>query len=165
VLTVPIEGIVGSAELGAKRQCYVLTPDNRTEVRDIVVGQSNDTKAEIREGLKEGDVVVLNPGAIIGDSAKVRKAGQGKGDSSGDGDAEKGKGKKKGGPDKAKGKGGPGKDGKREGGPGSFNPDAVAERFHAAAPAERKKMLEQTPEQFREKLREMLKGKGIDVPK
>jgi RND family efflux transporter MFP subunit len=165
VLTVPIEGIVGSAELGARRQCYVLWPDGLTEARDIVVGQSNDTKAEIREGLKEGEVVVLNPGAIVGDSAKVRKAGQGKGEKGGEGDGEKVKGKgKKGGPDKSKGKGGPGKDGKRDGGAGSFSPEAIAERFRKAAPAERKQMLEQTPEQYRDKLREMLKGKGIDVP-
>ena len=42
-----VEAIVGAAELGSKRHCYVITPSGTTEVRDIVVGQSNDTKAEI----------------------------------------------------------------------------------------------------------------------
>src|SRR5207253_438900 len=54
VLTVPVEAIVGSVEMGGHRRCYVLTPTG-TEPRDVVVGLSNDRVAEIREGLKQGD--------------------------------------------------------------------------------------------------------------
>jgi hypothetical protein len=133
----------------------VITPKG-TEVRDIVVGQSNDTKAEIREGLKEGDVVVLNPRAILGDNAKVRQPGQGQADKGGD-EGDSGRGKGKGKADKARPKNG--KEGGRQ-----FNPDEVAERFRKAKPEGRKKMLEQVPEGYRGNLRQMLKGKGIDVP-
>jgi multidrug resistance efflux pump len=172
VLTVPIEAIVGSAELGARRQCYVITPQG-AQPRDIVIGQSNDTKAEIREGLHEGDVVVLNPRAIVGDGAKVRQPGQGKGgEESGGGatDSERpgksgGSGKSPGGKEgKSGGKSGPGKGGQREGGPGSFNPDEIAEQFRQAPPDQRKEMLQKAPPEFRGKLREMLKQKGVDVP-
>src|SRR5262249_42942965 len=172
VRTVPIEAIIGSAELGAKRQCYVITPQG-PQPRDIVIGQSNDTKAEVREGLEEGEVVVLNPGAIVGDGAKVRQPGQGKGgEESGGGATDPERPGKSGGPGTSPGgkdgksgpKSGAGKGGKREGGPGSFNPDEIAERFRQAPPAQRKDMLQQTPPEFREKLREMLKQKGVDVP-
>src|SRR4029077_4774144 len=74
VLTVPVEAIVGAAEMGAHRTCFVLTPDGPVE-RDIVVGVSNETVAEIKEGLQEGDDVVLNPKILVGDRAKTRQAG------------------------------------------------------------------------------------------
>jgi RND family efflux transporter MFP subunit len=74
VLTVPVHAIVGSAEMGKERMIYVMTPSGPQE-RRIVVGMSNDKMAEIRSGLEEGDQVVLNPRAILGDSAKVREQG------------------------------------------------------------------------------------------
>src|SRR5207244_8244995 len=78
VLTVPVQAVVGSVELGGRRRCYVITP-NGPEPRDIVVGLSNDRYAEVREGLKEGDEVVLNPKAVAGDSIKTVKPGAEKG--------------------------------------------------------------------------------------
>jgi hypothetical protein len=172
VLTVPVEAVVGSAELGARRQCFVITPEG-PQPRDIVIGQSNDTKAQILEGLREGDVVVLNPRALVADGSKTRQPGQGKEGEGSDGSAtDSGRRGKSGGSDKSPGgrdgksgpKSGAGKGGKREGGPGQFNPDEIAERFRQATPDQRKEMLQQVPPEFRDKLREMLKQKGVDVP-
>jgi multidrug resistance efflux pump len=83
VLTVPVQAIVGSVEMGGRRRCYVITP-NGPEPRDIVVGLSNDRMAEIREGLKEGEEVVLNPKTVAGDSIKTAKPGAEKGSPSKD---------------------------------------------------------------------------------
>jgi hypothetical protein len=38
---VPIQAVVGSAELGKKRKCFVITPQGPVE-RDIEIGMSND---------------------------------------------------------------------------------------------------------------------------
>jgi hypothetical protein len=40
----------------------------------------------------------------------------------------------------------------------------MIERFRNASPQERKAMLEQLPESFRERTRERLKEAGIEVP-
>lgn len=72
VLTVPVHAIVGSAEMGAQRKCFVLTDEGPQE-RDIVLGLSNDRMAEVRSGIKEGDRVVMNPKALLSADAKVRQ--------------------------------------------------------------------------------------------
>jgi hypothetical protein len=71
VLTVPIQSIVGGSEMGANRTVVVMTPEGPKE-RTVVVGMSNDKIAEIKEGLQEGDEVVENPKAVLGDKIKVR---------------------------------------------------------------------------------------------
>ena len=73
VLAIPVEAIVGGAEQGDKRKCFVMTEDGPKE-REITVGLSNDKMAEVRGGLQEGDQVVHNPKAILGDKAKTRDA-------------------------------------------------------------------------------------------
>jgi HlyD family secretion protein len=77
VLTVPVEAIVGSAEMGKTRRCFVMTPDGPQE-RDVVVGMTNDKEVEIREGLKEGEEVVLNPRTLVGEKVKIHQPGEGK---------------------------------------------------------------------------------------
>lgn len=72
VLTIPVHAIVGSAEMGTTRKCFVLTDDGPQE-RDIVIGLANDRMAEVRSGLQEGDRVVMNPKALLGADAKVRQ--------------------------------------------------------------------------------------------
>jgi hypothetical protein len=72
VLTVPIQAIVGGAELGRTRKVYVATPDGPQQ-REISIGLSNETVVEVKDGLKEGDEVVLNPKALLGDKAKTRQ--------------------------------------------------------------------------------------------
>ncbi len=192
VLTVPIEAIVGSVELGSKRRCFVVTAGG-PEPRDVVVGISNERVAEVREGLQEGDEVVLNPKALVGDRMKTRQPGSGPGSEEHQGGKEGEKGPRHG---PGKGKGGPGSEGAPPAvagpgagpgappaaGPGGGPPKAGApkgggspeerqkqaqammERFKSASPEERKQMLEQVPEQFRERFRERLKASGVEVP-
>ena len=92
VLTVPIQAVVGGAESGPKRKIFVLEAGQAVE-RDIVLGLFNDKKVEVKEGLKEGDVIVLNPKAIIGDKAKTRDEGDpsGRGGSKGKAGGDKSK--------------------------------------------------------------------------
>jgi len=76
VLTVPIQAIVGTAEQGPVRKVYVLE-DGLALEREIRLGTANEKKAEVKEGLSEGDVVILNPKTILGDKAKgVREEGE-----------------------------------------------------------------------------------------
>jgi multidrug resistance efflux pump len=189
VLTIPVEAVVGSAEMGAKRKCYVMTQTG-PEPRDIAVGMSNERVVEIREGLSEGEEVVLNPKVLVGDKMKTRQPGsnvtgdQGKGE---EGGHQKGKGKR--GPGGAPGGEGPAAappgsekaappaasaapGGPPNGGPpGAPSPEdrqkmrqAMMEQYKKASPDERKQMLERIPEQFRERFKEGLKAEGIEVP-
>jgi len=110
VLTVPIQAVVGGAELGRVRKVFVNTPDGPRE-RAIVIGLSNEKVVEVKEGLAEGEEVVLNPKVLLGDKAKTRQpteGDRGPGEGGGEGKA-KGKGK-------VKGPGGP-PDGLPPGGP------------------------------------------------
>ena len=91
VLTVPVQAIVGGAESGRTRKVYVMTSAGPEE-REVQIGLSNEKMAEIREGIKEGEQVVVNPKAILGDKIKTREEPQER---------------PKGGPGMGKGKGGP----------------------------------------------------------
>jgi RND family efflux transporter MFP subunit len=69
VLVVPVQAVLGTISSGAKRKCFVIASNGQPEERDIVVGMSNERLAEIKEGLKEGDKIVLNPLPLVkGDS-------------------------------------------------------------------------------------------------
>ena len=73
VLAVPIQAVVGGTEAGPKRRVFVVTPAG-PEPRDVTLGAFNDRRVEVREGLHEGDVVVLNPKVLLGDDkAKTRE--------------------------------------------------------------------------------------------
>jgi hypothetical protein len=58
----------------------VVVGNERVETRQISVGLLADGDVEIREGLKEGDVVVVRAGAFVRDGDRVRPvlAGAGK---------------------------------------------------------------------------------------
>ncbi len=104
VLTVPLQAVLGGAELGRVRKVFVMEGDAAKE-RDITIGLANEKVVEVKEGLKEGEQIVLNPKALLGDKAKTRQVidnerGGQDGESKG-----KGKGKGKGGP--GGGRGGP----------------------------------------------------------
>jgi multidrug efflux pump subunit AcrA (membrane-fusion protein) len=60
VLTVPVEAIVGPAHRDQHSKCFVLTSEGPEE-RDVVVGMSSESAAQIKSGLAEGEEVVLNP--------------------------------------------------------------------------------------------------------
>jgi multidrug efflux pump subunit AcrA (membrane-fusion protein) len=112
VLTVPLQSVVGGAELGAKRKVFVRTPVGYDE-RDVTLGLMNDRVVEVREGLAEGDEVVINPRVLLGDNkTKTRDAATpgadaGKGEGKGQGGA-KGEGGEKKAFDPARKKGGGG---------------------------------------------------------
>ncbi len=183
VLTVPLHAIIGSAELGASRKCYVMTARGPEE-RAIVVGISSDEKAEIRSGLTEGDEIVTNPKLLAGDKMKTREPGELREQS------------KNGGPEGGRKGGAGGKAGKGEGGvapppggpkagpgPGAkgmegpplqkggiqMSPEDQEKRRKAmdemrqATPEKRKEMLEKMPEQIRGHVKDSLKAAGIDV--
>jgi RND family efflux transporter MFP subunit len=59
VLQVPVQCVI---ERGGKFRSYVKTP-NGVKARDLVLGGTNDTVIEIVDGLKEGELVLLNPRA------------------------------------------------------------------------------------------------------
>jgi hypothetical protein len=157
VLTVPVQAVLGSVEMGRARKCLVETPAGPEE-REVVIGLSNDKMVEVKEGLKEGDRVIVNPKAVLGDKVKIRQPSANGPDKEGaapEGPAE-GKGKGKDRPEGADGK---------KGGKGSPEErQKQMERFKSASPAERKQMLDQAPEAVREKIRQGLKAQGIEVP-
>ena len=183
VLTLPIQAIVGSAEMGASRRCFVMTPQGPEE-REIVVGLSNEREAEICSGLMAGDEVIINPKALVGDKVKTREAGeQGKNGAPSADTPGKGKGGPAGKGREGKGQAGPQVGGPRDGpGQGSkdkagasksglqMNPEEqekrrkeMVERFRQASPERRKEMMEQIPESFRGPARNALKAAGVPV--
>ncbi len=74
VLCVPLQAVVGGAEGGSKRRVFVMTPSGPEE-KEVTLGLFNEKMVEVREGLSEGDDVVLNPKVILGDKAKTREEG------------------------------------------------------------------------------------------
>lgn len=75
VITVPLQAVVGTSDMGSTRKVYVLE-NGQPEEREVELGIFNEKKVEVKKGLKEGEVVVLNPKAILGDKAKgVRDEG------------------------------------------------------------------------------------------
>jgi HlyD family secretion protein len=113
-LTVPVQAILGSVDMGKTRRIYVLTPSG-PEPREVVIGLSNDKMAEVESGLVEGDQVIVNARMLLSDKEKAA-LGEGRGkDKNGKDKGGKGKDKGKGGP--PPGKDGNGKDGNGKGAP------------------------------------------------
>ena len=94
VLTVPLQSVVGGSELGSQRKVFVKT-DTGYEEKEVTLGIYNDKVIEVREGLHEGDQVVINPKVLLGDSKQKTRDGAPEAEKSGG--KGKGKGKKKGG--------------------------------------------------------------------
>jgi HlyD family secretion protein len=69
VLSIPVQAIV---QIERENWCYIETSSG-IERRELTLGRTNDKFIEIREGLNEGDRVVLNPMAIV-DEAEDRQA-------------------------------------------------------------------------------------------
>jgi multidrug resistance efflux pump len=183
-LTIPIQAVLGTVELGRHRKCYVMTPSGPQE-REIVVGISNEKMVEVKEGLEEGEQVVVNPRILLNEKERKtlgpEKGGAAKAGGPQEGKTGPGQGDPPAGPgttanpgpaktpDKPNvGPDGPkaGKPGKPKGSPGDRAKmmEEMLQRFRQATPEERKQMLDQIPEGFRDKVRQTLKGKGIDVP-
>jgi HlyD family secretion protein len=71
VLSIPLQAQFGGVEMGDKRRCFVMV-DGHPEMREISLGKKNERFAEVKEGLKEGDVVVLNKELLLSDKEKVQ---------------------------------------------------------------------------------------------
>jgi multidrug resistance efflux pump len=164
VLTVPVQAIVGGAELGKHRKCYVLTPQGPEE-RDIEVGESNEKMAEIKTGLAKGDRVVLNPSVLVNEKIKTRQPGK----SRGAGKADEGK---EAAPTTAPAAKelapAPKPPAAKEGSDNKSKMSAEdrqkqIEAYRQATLEKRKEMLEMVPEQYRDKFKERLKAAGIEV--
>ncbi len=173
VVAVPIQAVIGGPEMGATRKIFVKGANGLPEERDIKVGISNEKIVEIREGIQEGDEIVLNPKVLIGDKAKTRQPGdfeKKNGESNGGGDAKPGDGKPgdgKGGPNKGPGGSrGPGAGGPVAGGGGMPSAEDIKkyqEEFKKGTPQQRKAMIERMPEQLRAAAKENAKKQGLEV--
>lgn len=67
VLTIPVSCVV---EQGGKFNAWVVNGPNKFERRPLTVGVTNDKVFEIKDGLKEGDLVLLNPKAMVEEARK-----------------------------------------------------------------------------------------------
>ncbi|MCS6864682.1 MAG: hypothetical protein NZS48_06375 [Gemmata sp.] len=116
VLTVPVQAIVGGTDMGAVREVFVKTPTGY-ERRPVKLGLANEKVVEIREGLTEGEQVVLNPRVLLAPDDKTRtRDGENKGGSGGEGRNGKGdsfKGDEGPSPGGSKGSGSPGSKGSK----------------------------------------------------
>ena len=121
VLSVPVQCVV---EKGAKFFAWVKTPKG-VERRDVVLGATNDTDIEIKDGLKQGELVLQNPRAEVPDAREEVVVAEGVDVKKKFGDAAplaagESPGGPKGGPNAARGPmaGGPGGQGPEGAGPG-----------------------------------------------
>lgn len=62
VLQVPIQGVV---EQAGKHFAFVLGKENKIERRQTTIGKTNEVMMEIKDGLAEGETIVLNPRAVL----------------------------------------------------------------------------------------------------
>ena len=169
VLAVPVQAVVGGAEMGHNRTVFVRNADGSTDSRQVTLGLSNEKMAEVRTGLQAGEMVVLNPKVLLGDRAKTRQPGdlenrtgsRAEGETKGDAKASPAGNEPKDGSSNApKGKG-----------KGSKNNDEMKkkmqefdDRMKKATPQERKQMLELIPEQFRDATKQRYKAQGLEIP-
>lgn len=67
VIAVPVSCVV---EQSGKYLAWVVTGPNKIEKRTLLVGMTNQKLIEVSDGLREGDVVLLNPRAIVEEARK-----------------------------------------------------------------------------------------------
>src|SRR5205807_3400196 len=101
---VPVQTVIGTISMGANRKCFVVGADGQPELRDIVVGMSNQRLVEVKSGLKDGEKVVLNPMPLLPDDGEM-KPGKVRTKTDDDGQDSGGDGKKSGKKSKKKGNG------------------------------------------------------------
>jgi hypothetical protein len=186
VLVVPVQAVLGTISMGAQRKCFVVGHDGQPDLRDIVVGMSNERLVEVKSGLKEGDRVVQNPRPLLTDDSDLKpgkdrsKATEDSQGSSDNGQKGSKKSKKKangpgpfspGGPGPASPGGGPspgagpGAGGAGFGGPPNAQQAAAfMEKMRTATPAERRDMINRIPDgAARDRVRQGLRGQGLEV--
>jgi HlyD family secretion protein len=65
VVTVPVSAVV---EQNGKFAAWVKRKVGAPSRRPLVIGQTNDKLVEVKDGLKEGDEVILNPRAVVAEA-------------------------------------------------------------------------------------------------
>ncbi|MEX2111867.1 MAG: HlyD family efflux transporter periplasmic adaptor subunit, partial [Pirellulales bacterium] len=70
VLSVPVQAVV---EKSGKFYGWVSTPQG-IEARPVVLGLANNTRIEVKDGLTEGERVLLNPRAVVQEAREETKA-------------------------------------------------------------------------------------------
>jgi multidrug efflux pump subunit AcrA (membrane-fusion protein) len=70
VLTIPVAAVV---ELRGAYYAWVKTPTG-TDRRPLVLGATNDQFIEVKDGLVDGDVVILNPRAVVAEARAIKEA-------------------------------------------------------------------------------------------
>jgi multidrug efflux pump subunit AcrA (membrane-fusion protein) len=116
VLTVPVQSVIGGTEMGAKREVFVKTSTGYDR-RPVTLGLYNEKSVEIREGLSEGDEIVLNPKVLMTADDRTRTRDEGGKGGGGNGKGAEGKGGDwKGGAKEAETPGGPAPGGPKGGG-------------------------------------------------
>jgi multidrug efflux pump subunit AcrA (membrane-fusion protein) len=68
-LSIPLPAILSPLEKGAKPRVFVMTPRG-PEAREIELGMKDETYAEIKSGVNEGEEVILNPRNLLSDKEK-----------------------------------------------------------------------------------------------
>jgi HlyD family secretion protein len=72
VLKVPAESI--KSEKTGKNFVYIIVGSKAVE-KIVTIGLQSDLEVEVKDGIKEGDKVILNPGATIKDGSLIKEAG------------------------------------------------------------------------------------------
>jgi hypothetical protein len=166
--------VVGSVAAGKQREVYLLTPQGPKR-QEVLVGLTNDKLVEIKTGLKDGDQVILNPQAVKAEDESRTRPTREEHEENGNKDW---KAKRFSGmPEKAtKGKAPASKTGTNGSarpteGAQQVNPEETQkrqkewlDRLRKATPKERKQMIEQLPEQWREAAKQGAKAQGIEIP-
>lgn len=67
-VTVPVTAVI---ERGGKYFAWVVTESGEPERRVILIGSNNESVVEVKDGVLEGETVVLNPRAVIPDARNV----------------------------------------------------------------------------------------------
>jgi hypothetical protein len=176
VLTVPVQSVIGTISMGAKRKVFVVGADGQPVQRDIVVGMTNERKVEVKEGLSEGERVVENPIPLLSEGSEM-KAGKVRVRNDSDSEPSNGDGKKKQQPGKKDAPNGKGPATPGAGGPagkgfggGPPSPEqmqqmrqAILDEARNKTPAERREMINARPEQFRPLLLQLMRENKLEV--
>lgn len=181
VLTIPIQAVVGSITMGKDRKCFVIDEKGNAELRDIVLGLNNEHVVEVKQGLKKGEKVALDPSALLtgeNNHLKASKPGKNKNEKGGEEEGgfvppgtPPGKGKD-GVPPKGKSNIDKKKNqkppviGKEETGGGTANPfqEKQFQQFLQATPQERRNLINAISDaNSRDKMKKMAQEKGLEI--
>lgn len=69
VIAVPVAAVV---DQNGKRSCWVVK-NGAMERRSLLLGMTNDKMVEVKDGLSEGDQVIMNPRNVVAEASKEEK--------------------------------------------------------------------------------------------